>query len=382
MSALTIRKVETSADFRAFFEFPWVLYQNEPNWVPPLLSMRRELLDRQKNPAWEYLEGDHFTAWRGDQLVGTISAHINHRHNEFRQEHIGWFGTFEVYNDQEAASALLNTAAEWVKAKGYTAIRGPQSFTTHEEVGVLVNNFTPPMILMPYNPPYYQTLIEQTSGFEKAMDVHSVYYDREVSQKYDSIPKMEKIVQRAIERSGIGIRPIDLKRKREEFAIFKNIYNAAWERNWSFVPMTERELDGLIESLGMFFEPSMAFFATVHGEIAGFALAIPDFNEVLHKVYPRPGVPEVWSLLQAGYYWKIKKMIRGVRLPLMGVLEEHRGKGLEMLMLLTMFKALEPTQYRYLDASWILETNQLLSIVAKIGGFPYKTHRFYEKKLS
>jgi hypothetical protein len=121
--SVIVRKVESRADFKAFFEFPWTLYRDDPNWVPPLLSMRRDQLDKQHNPAWsEYLEGDYFAAWRGDQIVGTIVAFISHRHNDYHQERIGWFGMFEVYDDDEAARALLDTAADWVKARGYTAL--------------------------------------------------------------------------------------------------------------------------------------------------------------------------------------------------------------------------------------------------------------------
>ena len=174
---VAVRKVENAGDFRAFFEFPWHLYKNDPHWVPPLLSMRRDLLDKEKNPAWaEYMEGDYFAAWRGDQIVGTIVAYINHRHNKFHEEHIGWFGAFEVYDDQEAATALLETAAEWVKSRGYDAVRGPQTFTTHEECGLLVDGFTRPTLLMPYNYPYYQQLVEN-AGFHKNMGCLQLPYE-------------------------------------------------------------------------------------------------------------------------------------------------------------------------------------------------------------
>ena len=72
-SPIVVRKAENAADFKAFFEFPWTLYKNDPHWVPPLLSMRRDLLDKQKNPGWEYMEGDYFAAWRGEQIVGTTT---------------------------------------------------------------------------------------------------------------------------------------------------------------------------------------------------------------------------------------------------------------------------------------------------------------------
>lgn len=381
-ASLTIRKVESQADYRAFFEFPWTLYKDDPYWTPPLLSMRRDLLDQKKSPSWEYMEGDYFTAWRGDKLVGTIAAFVNHRHNEFRKEHIGWFGTFEVYDDQEAATVLLNTAADWVQERGYDAIRGPQSFTTHEECGLLVDGFVRPVLLMPYNPPYYQQLVEK-AGFSKAMDVYSFYVDRDGIVNAKETQRISRLTERIMQRNKITIRPLDTKRKKEEFALFKEIYNAAWDENWGFVPMTPRELDALVDSLGQFVEPKLALFAEVDGDPAGFIMAVPDFNQVLRKIYPRPGVPEVVFLLQALWYWKLKPSISWIRIPLMGVKHEYRNMGVDASMYYHMTQSIiKHTTYQYSDSGWILESNDnMVSIAKNLGTTIYKTHRFYEKGL-
>jgi GNAT superfamily N-acetyltransferase len=246
----------------------------------------------------------------------------------------------------------------------------------------LVDNFDQPMILMPYNPPYYQKLIED-AGFSKGMDVLSFYYDRQMASEFGLEQKLARIVQRVATRTGITIRKIDLRRKKEEFAALKEVYNDAWSQNWGFVPMTERELDALIDDLGQFFDPKLAYFAEYEGELVGFALAIPNFNEVLGKVYPRPGMPELWTLLQAGYHWKVRDIIRGARFPLMGVRKEFRNKGVDMAMVYYLLKALiHETKYDFLDSGWVLETNELVQILDKIGARPYKTHRFYEKVIT
>jgi GNAT superfamily N-acetyltransferase len=382
MTAVTIRKVETAADFRAFFTFPWQVYKDDPNWVPPLLSMRRELLDKDKNPSWEYIEGDYFTAWRGDQIVGTISAFINHRHNEYHKEHIGWFGTFEVLDDQEAATALLSTAADWVRAKGYEAIRGPQSFTTHEEVGILVDGFVRPVLLMGYNPPYYQKLIEG-AGLSKAMDVYSFHLSRQGTEEHATGERLERLTKAVMKRNQITVRPIDPKRLKEDFVLFKELYNAAWDKNWGFVPMTPRELDALVTSLGQFFDPRFAFFAYVQGEPAGFVLAIPDFNQVLHKAYARPGVPEVVTLLKALWHWKIRPVMDTARVPLMGVKETFRNKGVDAVLYHHVLSALlSDPHVQHSDSGWILEVNDnMVSIALSFGCTIYKTHRLYEQKL-
>ena len=381
-SAVSVRKVESATDFKAFFEFPWTAYKGDPNWVPTLLSMRRELLDKKKNAAWDYMEGDYFAAWRGDQIVGTVTAFINHRHNEFHEEHIGWFGTFEVLNDQEAADALLNTAAEWVRSRGYDAIRGPSTFTTHEEVGLLVDGFTRPVLLMPYNPPYYQQLVEN-AGFVKLMDINSFYLNRDQAVESGLFARLERMTNALMKRSKITIRPADPKNLRADFAMFKELYNAAWEKNWGFVPMTERELDSTVESLGQFFDPKLAHFAFIDGDPAGFVLPIPDFNQVLQKVYPRPGVPEVFSLLKALYYWKIKKSMDWVRTPLFGVKEPYRNKGVDAVLLYYGLRAIIDGGYFHSDSGWILETNEkVIRVLRSMGTEIYKTHRFYERKLT
>lgn len=377
---LDIRPIENRQDFKQFFNFPWVLYKDDPHWVPMLLSMRRDLLDKTKNPAWEYMEGQYFGAWRGETMVGTITALINHRHNEIWDERIGWFGTFEVYNDQEAASGLLKAAETWVKERGYNILRGPQSFTTHQEAGLLVDGFEHPVIEMPYNPPYYQPLLEN-AGYHKRMDLVSMYFHRDMVDEKGLGTRLKKLADFAKKRYKVHIRQLDGKRKKEEFRLFRDLYNDAWDKNWGFVPMTEKELQDLVDNLGMLVEPEMAFFAEVDGEPVGFSLAVPDFNEMLKKAYPRPGVPEIWTLLQVAWHWKIAKTTRGTRLPLMGVKEGYRNMGIHAALLSATYENL-PEQYTHTDCGWILETNPLHDMSLKLGAKPYKTHRYYEKSLS
>jgi GNAT superfamily N-acetyltransferase len=376
-----IRKIDSQADFKAFFEFPWNLYKDDPNWTPPLLSMRSDQLDKKKNPAWEYMEGDYFGAFRDGKLVGTIAAYINHRHNEFNHEHIGWFGAFEVYDDAEAATGLLNTAAEWVKAKGYEIMRGPQTFTTHEETGLLVDGFTRPILLMPYNMAYYEKLV-LGAGLHPVMDTYSFYLGRQDVNASGLDERLGRITQSIMKRNKVTIRQIDRKNLKQEFKLFKELYNAAWEKNWSFVPMTEKELDALVKSLGQFFDADLAFFGYVDGQAAGFIMAIPDFNQVLLKAYAKPGTPEVVTLLKAAYYWKINPIMDWARVPLMGVKEAYRSKGVDAVLYYHVLEAMLKGRYQHSDSGWILSINQsMVSIAKNFGSKIYKTYRYYEKAL-
>lgn len=377
---MQIRPIANRREFDEFYKFPWRHYADDPNWVPPLLSIRRQLLDKSKHPAWKYMDGEYFAAWNDGQIVGTISGFINHEHNRYQNENIGFFGLFESANDADIATGLLAAASDWVRAKGADAIRGPASFTANEECGLLVDNFSQPVIMMPYNPPHYAGLIE-SAGFEKAMDVHCIYQDRATIEKSGSLERLERLVTRAAQRSGIIVRQMNARQKKAEFARFREIYNAAWEKNWGFIPMNDEELEALVADLGMLVEPDLAFFAEIAGESVGFALTIPNFNEALSRAYPRPGVPELITMAQLAWHWKVRKSIRSVRMPLMGVKQEHRNKGVELALLLEIMKALLPSKYDYLDSGWILETNPLIKISLSLGGEVYKTHRFYQKSL-
>ena len=303
--------------------------------------MRRQLLDKDKHPAWQYMDGEYFAAWRDDQLLGTIVAIINHEHNRYHDENIGFFGMFETVNEVEVSAGLLNAAGEWVRARGADAIRGPANFTTNDECGLLVDNFAQPVIMMPYNPAYYRELVE-AAGFEKAMDIHCLYMDRSLIEAKDTLARLERLVGRAAKRSNIAVRKFDARDNQAEFRRFQDIYNAAWDKNWGFIPMNEAELKALVDDLGMLVEPDLACFAEISGEPVGFALSIPNFNEALHRAYPRPGVPEWFTMAQVAWHWKIRRSIKGVRMPLMGVRQEFRNKGVELAMMLELMKALLP----------------------------------------
>ncbi|HMM28344.1 MAG: GNAT family N-acetyltransferase [Chloroflexota bacterium] len=381
---VSVRLVESKADFKTFLEFPWTLYKGARHWVPPLVSMQKHKLDRQHNATWKHMQGDYFVAWRGDRPVGTIAAFINHRHNEFHHEHIGFFGTFEVYDDQEAASALLNTAADYVAKLGYDAIRGPASFSTNDECGVLIEGFDdPPVVLMPYNYPYYARLVEGTPGFEKVMDLYSYYITLEgIHEAKERLEKLFRVTRKNNERRGITVRPIDRHNLAQEFELLRSIYNRAWERNWGFVPASDEELDELVKALGQYFDPRLAFFAHVDGEPVAFILALPDMNQPLHRAYARPGKPEPITLLQVLWHWKLRPKITRIRIMLMGVREGFRGIGVEAAMFAEMYQAASRMGWQYADGGWVLETNTAMErLVHAHNGRPYKRYRFYQREL-
>ena len=378
---LTIRKVDSKADFKTLITFPWQVYQGDPYWVPPLLSMLREHYDKQNSPAWEYLTGDFFIAWRGDQPVGTIAAFINQRHNDYWDENMGFFGAFEVFDDQEAANALLHTATEVVQGHGCTALRGPFTFSTNGECGILTDGFDdPPVIMYTYTQPYYQRLLENAPGFETAMELYAYHITFQNAMKAEKLAKVFRITERNNQRRGITVRAADPKNMASEFELVKKIYNNAWDRNWGFVPFSDHELGLLVSELGQFIHPRMLLIAELEGNPVAFMLALPDMNQALRATYPRPSKPEPISLLQTLWHWKIRSKITRLRIMLMGIEKPYRNIGIDAAMFVEALKTGEEMGWLAADGGWVLENNDPMNQLASaMNGEQYKTWRIYQR---
>jgi GNAT superfamily N-acetyltransferase len=381
--ALRIIPVASEAERMAALEFPWTVYRDDPYWVPPLLSERKEFTDPSKNPFYEHGRVQFFLARRGANVVGTIAAFTNDLYNQFHEANVGWFGFFEVLPDPEAAGALLDAAADWARRAGHVSLLGPAQFSTNDEVGMLVDGFDDrPRVLMTYNPRYYVSMVE-AAGFRKAMDLlaYTTNLD-EIKARGGIPPKLVRVVGKVEARGQFHLRKLRLSEFDRELEHVKAIYNKSWERNWGFVPMTEAEIARMARQLKPLLDPDLVWAAEVNGEVVGFALNLPDLNDPLHKAYPRPRKPEWLTLLQLLWHWKVRRSVTWVRAIALGVMPEYRGTGVDaMLYLRTAENALRKG-YRAVEMSWLLESNEMVLRSAEmLGGHRYKTYRVYEKDL-
>jgi GNAT superfamily N-acetyltransferase len=379
MDTLKIHSVQSLEDQREFLSLPWKVYQNDPYWVPPIFSERMHFIN--KHPFLEHADVELFKAKRGDQVIGTIAAFINHRHNEFQNENIGFFGFFEVLNDQEAATGLLETAEHWVKDRGYDAIRGPAQFSTNEECGLLVDGFDdPPRILMTYNPRRYVDYIEN-HGFSKAMDLHAYTLETDIYGVGSRFPKkLIRVVEKIKAKGDIHIRKVDMKNFDLDVERVKKIYNQSWARNWGFVPMTDSEFEAMGEELRQIIDPDLTLVAEIDGEPIGVSITLPDINQPLRSAYPKPGIPEWWTMVKLVWNWKVKRQVTWARVLILGVLPEYRARGVDALFYYESAIVALKKGIQHAEMSWILENNDSISRPIKVlGGKVYKTYRMYEK---
>jgi hypothetical protein len=366
---------------KEFVKFSWKLHYGDPHWTPPLDSdyLGSRLLGLKglltsEHPYHEHAEVTHFLARRNGKIVGRVSAAVNNRFNDYHKEKVGFFGFFEVENDFIATSALLNAAKTWLAAKGMEVMRGPGEYSnaTHERQGILVDGFEfSPTVELTHNKPYYQELLERF-GFCKVKDYHAYLVN------VDEIPinRFKRLGDAIKKRGNITTRPVNMRRLRDEVRLMMRIYNEAWVGNWGFLPMTDGEADALADTLKAVVDPEFVKFAYVGNELAGVIGAIPDPNHALRPSWRWYGDSDpirIFRLL------KKRKQIRFLRFMFFGILAPFRRLGIDALLFAEAFAYGVPKGYTHLEASMILEENDLMAAAAKaLGGRHYKTWRIFE----
>lgn len=372
-----VRSVDGRATKRDFLAVPRRVYAGDPNWVAPLMLERRLHLSR-RNPFFEHAEAQLFVAYRDEIPVGRVSAQIDRLHLERYRDGTGFFGMIEAIDDPGVFAGLLNAAESWLRERGMERVRGPLSFSINDEVGALIDGFdTPPMFMMPHGRPYYDERIRE-QGYEKAKDVVAYLMD-----PTGPLPPVMDAVIRKVGVDRIRTRPIRLARLAEEVAIIGELFNDAWENNWSYVRWTRAELGDLGQSLKLFVPPELVQIAEVDGEPAAFIVVVPNLNEAIRDLDGRL-FPLGWLKLLRRMRWGSPE---SARVPLMGMRQRHQRSALGMALVFRLLQAVHvPLLTRNIhrvELSWTLEDNRpMRHIKERIGAKVYKTYRIYDKQLA
>jgi GNAT superfamily N-acetyltransferase len=373
---VVVTPVQSRADREAFIRFPFSLYKDDPNWVPPLMMERRDFLDPKKNPWFEFGTVELFLARRNGEVMGRIAAVNDPHFNAFHDSKHGFFGMFECVDDPAVARGLFDAAAQWCRAQGFTSFMGPVNFSTNYECSTLVDGFdAPPVVMMAYNPRYYPGLYD-ACGFAKAKDL----YAWELSSAVAPPERVVRVAEKLRQREGVVVRPVRLNDFENEVRRIKDIYNAAWEKNWGFVPMTEREFDHLAKDLKQLVVADLLLLAEVKGEPVAFSMTVPDANLALKAAggrLTRYGLPiGLLKLLLAA------RKIKRLRLITLGIKPGYRRRGLDAILYLDTLKTARRLGYTGGEISWTLEDNDLVNrAIESMGGRKYKTYRIYQRAL-
>jgi len=374
-----IRQVVSHSDRRCFVKVPWVSHRGDSRWVPPLIADVLDTLNPRNNPFFQHGQAELFLAEsKGDGVVGRITAHLNTLHNEYHKDKTGFFGFYECVDDDRVSRALFERAEDWLKSQGCDRVLGPESFSTNEEVGMLVENrLGPPMIMCAQTPPYYPRLVEQ-AGYEKAKDLYGWFYE------VGKIPAEPLRIAEAVEKHpGLTVRPADPGNLARDIDIVRDVFNAAWCDNWGYVPWTDTEVRHVAKAMKMIIAPEITAIAEVEGEPAGMMIALPNLNEVIRDLNGRlfpTGLPKL--------IWRVKlgnHTFRSGRLLLLGVKPQYRGGalgGLSILLYVCAHRGAQKLGIEVGELGWTLEDNDKINAgIRFMGGQLGKVYRIYGKDL-
>jgi GNAT superfamily N-acetyltransferase len=377
-SPIRIQKVITRHDLRSFVKFPWRVYKGDPNWVPSLISERLDYLNPEKNPFYQQADVALFLARRGRESVGTVAPFINESANEYSKEKVGGFGFFEVIEDYAVAERLLDTACDWVKARGMAILRGPTNFSNNEAPGVLIEGADcPPVMLAAHTPTYYKTFLERY-GMQKFIDNYAWRAFRsQIGTELENLPpELFRVADAARRRSNVTIRKARFENWEEEMTSAHYLFNITLTHLRDYVPISEEQFHLMADQLRPFLDPDLVLFAETDSQPVGFCVAIPDINRVLIHLNGRL-FPLGWLKL----LWYTRR-IDVVSFKLMGVLEEYRRRGIDALLYLETIKAVFAKGYEWLDGSLTSEENLAVNYLAeRLGAEQYKHYRIYQMQV-
>ena len=374
---INIEQVDTKnkSQVKRFVRIPYRLYQNHPQWVPPLFIDAEMQLNKNKHPFYEHSDADFFIASRDGKEVGRIGALENRRFNDYHSTRQAQFYLFECEDDPEAASALFERVFDWARSRGLDRVVGPKGFGALDGYGMLIDGFEnrQMMTMMNYNYPYYSKLVEAL-GFEKEVDFVSCYLSTETFKLPERI---HSIAERVQQRGTLTVKRFQNKSELKAWA--KQIgkaYNQAFVNNWEYYPLTDNEISFILSNILTIADPRLIKVITHQEDIVGFLFGFPDLSAALQRAKGK--------LLPFGLINILLEMRRTKWIALngAGILPEYQGRGGNALLYSEMDKTIKDFGYRHADLTQVAETAlQMRSDLINIGGKPYKNHRVFHKQI-
>lgn len=356
MTSITIKKVETKEDLKAFIEFHYDLYEGNEYDVPNLYSDEVNTLSKEKNAAFDFCVANYYLAIRDNKVVGRVAAIINNRANEKWDQKRVRFGWIDFIEDKEVLEALLKAVEDFGKAHGMNEIVGPLGFTDMDPEGMLTWGFdqlgTMPTI---YNYDYYPRLLESLPGYE--VDNKYVEYKLFVP---DTVPeKYAKIAEMIQNRYNLRIKKLT-KKDIFEGGYGKKIFeliNSTYKDLYGFSELSEKQINQYINMYFPFADLSLITLvedASADNKLVGIGITLPSLSEALQKCKKGRLFPFGWfHLLRAIKFHKTKI----VDLLLIGVLPEYRMKGVNALIFADLIPRYQAYGFEWGETQVEMETN-------------------------
>lgn len=371
---ITLKEMITKKDMKQFVLFPFSIYKNNPYWVPPIISEELEVLNKEKNPAFENAEARFFVAIKNGEIVGRIAAIINWY--EVKEQHIKKmrFGWYDVIDDVEVSKALIEKVQEIGNENNLIYMEGPVGFSNLDKVGVLIEGFDHIGTMVTwYSLPYYKEHLEQIGFVKEKEYLENNFKLSKIDANY--YERVSKLIKRRFKLSSLNFsRTKDIMPYVGEMF---DLFNKSYATLSSYVPISNNQIEYFKKKYISFINPDfIKFVMNEDGKLIAFGIMMPSFSKALQKANGK--------LFPFGFYHllKAKRNAKTVTSYLIGVDPAYQNKGITAIIFsdfTTSFKAIGvETVIRTPE----LEDNSAIHQLWK--NFDPKTHkrrRTYKKKL-
>ncbi len=370
-----LTEVTSTQHKREFLQLPFTIYNNDSNWIPPLLRDIEKVFDPGKNNFFKHGECVRWILQdEGQKVVGRIAAFINNHTAYSEEQPTGGCGFFECIDNYEAAFILFEAAQNWLRQRGMQAMDGPINFGERNAWwGLLVEGFSAPTYQMNYNPPYYKLLFE-AYGFKDYFQQYS--YSLNV---HDQRPERYQSIVARLNKSGEYTYKHATKKDWQKYAEdFRSVYNRTWKFLPNFKEMSSAQAIAMFKSFKPVMIDYLAWFAYCRNEPIAIFIMLPELNGWFKHVN---GNLNLWGLLKFLWLKTFDTNNRKIFGIVFGVVPEFQKKGVEASLVLAADKVVRSKKrWDEIELTWVGDFNIPMTRTCEaLGGKIVKRHITYRK---
>jgi len=365
-----IEQARTRSRLRDFIELPFSIYRNDPNWVPPLRSEARRVLNERKNPYYANASIELFICYWDDLPIARAAVIIDKNYEKKYGTKTAFFGFFESRNDRAAVRFLFAEIEKYCRARYIASIEGPFNPNHYSELGLQISKYgTPPSFFQTYNPEYYPALLED-AGFKTSKTIFTAKNER-IKEYFRQKQSAQLPSQNGKE---FNVRAFRMNAFKEDMERVREVFNDAFDSNWHFLNVSKEEYEFSTKFLRFVTTPELLKIVECNGESAGVLMCVPDINPLIKDLRGRVGPLKFIRFL------KHKKDIRRLIVYAVGFKKRFQRTTAYKLLYNEMVKMAEG--YDTLETTWMSPDNlPAVKSAERFGMIPDKYFAIYAKQI-
>ena len=364
---IVIKEAKTKAEYLAFVKFPYSLYKENPNWVPPLINDEIETIDPDLNPVYQNANASFFLAYQDEKIVGRIAAIINWIEvKEIKKSKVR-FGWFDVIDNINVSKSLIDCVIKFGKDHNLESVEGPLGFSNLDKAGLLIKGYEEQNTMITlYNHPYYSEHLEKL-GFNEA--AKWVEYEIKIDDFESSPEKVKRFSKLIMERYNLTL--LNFKNRKaiipyvdQMFELLDKTYN----KLQSYVPIQDYQIENYKKRFLKFINPDfIKCIIDQQGKLICFSITMPSFTEALKKVNGKLTLFNSIHILKAMYFNKRASFY------LIGVRPDYQNKGITAIIFNEMQKLFNKQNINIVETNPELEENTAIQKLWK--NYEHRLHK-------